>query len=100
MSIITAKAVFLLVIGAILALSPSQGFAVDEFEEPPIEYSKAEPKNAVSRLAEQVARGEKALAYDADFGYLKALLTELEVPESSQMLVFSKTSLQRQRISP
>jgi hypothetical protein len=33
-------------------------------------------------------------------GYLPALLEALKVPAESQMLVFSKTSMQRQRISP
>ena len=33
-------------------------------------------------------------------GYLRSLLKGLEVPESSQVLVFSKTSFQRERISP
>jgi len=40
------------------------------------------------------------LAYDNQFGYLPALLDELKVPRSSQMLVFSKTSLQRDYITP
>src|SRR5690606_38183441 len=33
-------------------------------------------------------------------GYLKPLLEELEISINSQTLVFSKTSLQRQRIAP
>ncbi|HVK58184.1 MAG TPA: hypothetical protein VM735_05345, partial [Candidatus Kapabacteria bacterium] len=33
-------------------------------------------------------------------GYLPSLLDVLQIPASSQMLVFSKTSLQRERISP
>jgi hypothetical protein len=33
-------------------------------------------------------------------GYLRSLLQELRVPETSQLLVFSKTSCQRERISP
>ena len=40
------------------------------------------------------------MTYEEGPGYLRALLRELNVPVSSQMLVFSKTSLQRQRISP
>src|SRR5262249_45094640 len=45
-------------------------------------------------------RGQVKLAFDEKFGYLPALLRELHAPQSSQMLVFSKTSLQRDRIAP
>ncbi len=74
--------------------------AVDDFERPPIEYSKATPENRVSQLARRIDGGAVQLAFDEDRGYLAALLSALEVPVESQTLVFSKTSLQRQRISP
>jgi hypothetical protein len=83
-----------------LLLSCTSLRAADDFEEAPIRYSAAQPANKVSRMVERIERGEAKLEYDQDFGYLKALLERLEVPQSSQMLVFSKTSLQRQRISP
>jgi hypothetical protein len=71
-----------------------------EFEQEPISYSRSQPDNRVSRLIERIAAGEAALRYDGSTGYLRSLLSELEVPVSSQMLVFSKTSLQRHRIAP
>src|SRR5262245_37198501 len=71
-----------------------------EFEQEPIHYSKSQPVNRVSRLLDQIASGEKLLTHEEQFGYLRDLLQRLEVPVSSQMLVYSKTSLQRQRISP
>lgn len=83
-----------------LLLPAATVLAVDEFEEAPITYSKSTPRNAVSALAGRVGSGETHLAYDEEFGYLKSLLAALEVPPSSQMLVYSKTSLQRQYISP
>ena len=70
------------------------------FEREPISYLKAEVNDAVAKLAQRVASGEVKLAYDEKLGYLPAVLTELEVPASSQTFVFSKTSLQLQRISP
>src|SRR5687767_1703536 len=73
--------------------------AAQEFEQEPIRYSKTQPENCVSRLFERINAGEVKLAYEGHFGYLRSLLAELEVPVSSQMLVFSKTSLQRHRIS-
>jgi hypothetical protein len=74
--------------------------ADDDFERAPISYSKANPKNAVSRLQSSLDAGKLHLPYHQERGYLDAVLKALKVPESSQMLVFSKTSLQRSRISP
>lgn len=74
--------------------------AADEIEQPPIQYSQSTPDNRVSKLAVQLAAGELRLEYDQRIGYLDALLEALDVPIESQMLVFSKTSLQRNRISP
>jgi hypothetical protein len=54
----------------------------------------------VSRLIERVKTFETKLTHEDRFGYLRSLLAELNVPTESQMLVFTKTSLQRQRISP
>jgi len=74
--------------------------ADDEFERAPISYSLGAPENCISRLQTRLDRGELTLAHEADHGYLTALLNALDVPVESQMLVFSKTSLQLRRISP
>jgi hypothetical protein len=75
-------------------------WAADDFEKEPISYSKGKPDNAVSRLQARLAAGKAKLSFGRDKGYLKSLLRELNVPVSSQALVFSKTSLQRRRIAP
>ena len=87
----------LLVILCVCVLPSAQA---QDFEQEPISYSTATPANAVSRLQEKLDRGEVALEHDEHSGYLRSLLSALEVPAESQMLVFSKTSLQRQRINP
>lgn len=57
--------------------------------------------DAVGRLAARLARGELTLArHDEAQGYLPAVLTALDVPLASQLLVFSKTSVQAAHISP
>jgi hypothetical protein len=71
-----------------------------DIEGEPINYGKAPVDNAVSRLEQRLAAGKATLSYEAGFGYLRSLLRELNVPQSSQTLVFSKTSLQRHRIAP
>jgi hypothetical protein len=72
----------------------------DEFEREPINYSTTIPVNAVTRLQQRLDSGQAHLAFDREQGYLRSLLHELGVRESSQVLVFSKTSLQRHRIGP
>ena len=71
-----------------------------DIERAPIHYSEATPKNAITELKERLVQGKARLEYEPEHGYLKSLLRALDVPESSQVLVFSKTSLQRERISP
>lgn len=88
----------LLLIGAALVLSD---VAVgQEIEQAPILYSKSTPKNVVTELQTRIAEGKTKLQFEPGYGYLRSLLHELNVPISSQVLVFSKTSLQRDRISP
>src|SRR5262245_4059277 len=56
--------------------------------------------DAVSRLMDRVGRGEVALGRDGEGGALAAVLAALDVPRESQVLVFSKTSVQAAQISP
>src|SRR5262245_48177413 len=70
------------------------------FEEDTIGYSKTRATGLVARLQERLDKGEAKLDYDSARGYLLSVLKELKVTTNSQMLVFSKTSFQRERISP
>ncbi|WP_286177321.1 hypothetical protein [Stieleria mannarensis] len=70
------------------------------FEREPINYLDAEVNDPVAQLSRRLQSGETSLQYDDQFGYLPAVLEALDVPTSSQTLVFSKTSLQLHRISP
>ncbi len=83
-----------------LLLSEIPGLAEEEFERAPINYSAATPENCVSALQRKIDSGEVTLEFDEHFGYLPSVLHHLGVPRESQMLVFSKTSLQLRRISP
>jgi hypothetical protein len=88
---------FLLAALGLCLARPARG---GDIEAPPIQYSTAPADNLVSRLQQRLDAGQCSLPYDKRFGYLPALLRELHVPQSAQMLVFSKTSFQRHRISP
>jgi hypothetical protein len=70
------------------------------YESPPVNYSRSRPADAVADLDRRLAAGKAALEFDRAQGYLKAVLRELAVPHASQSLVFSKTSFQRQWITP
>ena len=85
----------------VLACLAGAGIARGEdFDQPPINYSTATPENPITRLQKRIDSGEVKLSFTDDHGYLPAVLKELKVPVTSQMLVFSKTSLQRDRICP
>ncbi len=84
-------------LAVVLLAIPARGADLDR---EPILYSSAPDDNAVSRLQKRLNSGETKLTYEENFGYLRSLLRELRVSESSQVLVFSKTSLQRNRIGP
>ncbi len=71
-----------------------------EFESAPIHYGKESTSDRVAALGKRLESGELKLDRDAKHGYLPAVLKALQVPESSQTLVFSKTSFQLHKISP
>ncbi|HTU91524.1 MAG TPA: hypothetical protein VMF69_15685 [Gemmataceae bacterium] len=86
-----------LVLLPLLISLPARG---ENLDREPINYATAQPHNTVQRLQERLDDGRAKLTYEEGTGYLRSLLRELQIPLSSQMLVFSKTSLQRQRINP
>jgi hypothetical protein len=71
-----------------------------DYEQPPISYSTTQPADDAAKMIDAVQRGEVKLAHDNERGYLDAILRQLKIPTSSQTLVFSKTSFQRDLISP
>lgn len=83
-----------------LLVTASRARAEDDFERPPISYSATTPDNVIERLQRRLDAGEATLACDDRCGYLRSVLDALDVPLSSQTLVFSKTSLQQHRIRP
>ncbi len=69
-------------------------------DHPAIRYRDLGHRNAVARMQRQLAAGQLRFEYDPTSGYLPAVLKALDVPLSSQVLVFSKTSFQASRIYP
>ena len=70
------------------------------FEEDTIGYSRTLSSGPVAKLQSRINKGEVVLKRDDAYGYLLSVLENLHAARSSQMLVFSKTSFQRERIDP
>src|SRR3954464_2326847 len=68
-----------------------------------IAASRAEdvPNNVIEALEAKLQKGEIKFSYAADgHGYLKSMLDTLNLSPESQVLPFTKSSLQFDRISP
>jgi hypothetical protein len=85
---------------ALLAAGAARGAGTEDFDNEPVRYRTAVGDNPVLRLQRRLDAGKARLAFEGRFGYLRSVLRELGVRESSQVLVFSKTSFQRERIGP
>ena len=70
------------------------------FDEETQNYSKAQPDDAIARLQKLIENKQAALRFSEEHGYLDSVIARLKIPKSSQVLVFSKTSFQRDLISP
>jgi hypothetical protein len=71
-----------------------------EYDHEPTNYSSTQPNDPVMAVQQKITSGELKLNWDDKFGYLPALLEAFGAKKSSQMLVMSKTSLQRRYITP
>jgi hypothetical protein len=91
----------LLILAAIILFSRTTGVAQEQetYEQSPFNYSQATPSDGISALQEKISSG-KLNCGSNDRDIVRSLLRELHIPTESQVLVFSKTSLQRQRIGP
>jgi hypothetical protein len=89
---------FLVAAGAHAQLDGS----VMSVEHPAIGYRSLPLDNPVADLQARLERGALELAFDTrpGVGYLPATLEALRVPVESQLLVYSKTSMQQRLIEP
>ncbi len=71
-----------------------------DFEKQPVDYGQTPPNDPLAQLIKRMEAGEVSLNRDEEFGWLPDVLKALKIDPQSQVLVFSKTSLQLHRISP
>lgn len=92
-------AVATLTIACLTATSLLPAQTLPDYERPPINYSHTAPQDAVAQLLSRLARGELTLR-GTDNDILRAVLRELKISPDSQLLIFSRTSLQGGLIRP
>jgi hypothetical protein len=71
-----------------------------EIDHPAIAYSTRQSASVVDALNARIQSGQVTLPYEETTGYLKPLLDALNISVDSQIVVFSKTSLQSRQIQP
>jgi hypothetical protein len=67
-------------------------------EDPAIAYTTASLNNAVVDVNRKLQDGAMKFTFDSRSGFLRSALEALQIPVDSQLLVFSRTSLQGKRI--
>jgi hypothetical protein len=83
-----------LVVGTVALAAFAGGVREEDWEHEAIRYRQSQATDAVTALQKQIT-----LEFNAKNGYLTSVLKNLKVEPSSQILVFSKTSFQRDLIS-
>lgn len=68
-------------------------------DHPAIEYRMRPTQDRIARLNGDLQRGTLTLPFDPASGYLRGVLAATHVPVESQLLVFSETSAQAERIN-
>jgi hypothetical protein len=100
MGIVGSTLVGLAAVTAGFALADFEGSYILPLNHTAIQYNTAPATDRVARVRQQLSEGTIKLEFDDNHGYLSAVLKAFNVPVSSQVLVYSKTSFQASRISP
>jgi hypothetical protein len=74
--------------------------ATDLWDMPPIRYSETASNDPISKLAKEIESGKREIRALEPLARLHFILNLLEIPQESQILVYSKTSKQNALIHP
>lgn len=97
-SCLRLRAISFLCLSILATISSAQQDYV--YEKAPFNYWSADIVSPVTKLGEKLASGEVVLPLKDEKETLREILKQWNVPVESQVLVFSKTSFQRDRITP
>lgn len=100
MNMCRATLAILLLLASSVRVVRAEDFPPLPYGAPPIDYFSDEAHDPIAELASRWDTPGTRPLLDPQFGRLPALLRELKIPVSSQLLVMSKTSVQQHRISP
>lgn len=90
----------LILLAAACTLGDLDGLFVADPDHPAIQYTTYPLNDPVSRLNRNIQSGKARLEFDERQGYLRSVLEALHIPIESQIVVFSKSSVQMARINP
>ena len=90
----------ILVISILLNAGFSTNVTLPKFHESPHDYWNAKRKDPFTKIIPLLHNGQIKLDHSSELNFLKSLLKELNIPESSQLQLFSTTSLQLGLINP
>ena len=93
------QALYLIAAIASMALA-CESNAENEYENAPISYSDTAPKDAAQTLERRLLAGKVKIDRRDAWSVLHGVMKEFGIPVESQVMVFSKTSKQNDRISP
>lgn len=100
----TPSQLALLSLASLLGIGPAAPLDAAErlfnFREAPHSYFEHQPQDRLARLHQALDAGKAELDTSSDQAFLVSILKALEIPVSSQILVFSATSLQSEIINP
>ena len=94
------KTIIRAAIVALMMVAPLRGADIKDFAATPHLYWQRPPQDRFSKLYKKIQNDTVKLDGTSANAYLASLLRALEIPVSSQLLVFSVTSLQSNLISP
>jgi hypothetical protein len=97
---VSSKLAISVAVGVAVGLAGLGGSYVIPLDNEAIQYTTRPVDDPISRLQKDIDGGKLRLNYDDTQGYLASVLRALDVPQESQVLVFSKTSFQAPRIGP
>jgi hypothetical protein len=86
-------------VGLVAAQLDQQAFK-GSLDHPAIQYATRPLHDPVARLTREINEGRIQLPFEPRSGFLRGVLRALDVPVESQIVAFSKTSLQSPRITP
>jgi hypothetical protein len=89
-----------IVVTAVGAFADLEGVFGGGLNHPAIEYATRPLRDPIAELNRKIQDGSVQLHFDGGQGYLRSVLDALHVPIESQMMIFSKTSVQAARINP